>query len=156
MKTVQATDTAVSIWISREAAPTGEQMLLLVRQALMERGLAPWSETEAECFTAGEDTLVIARPGHGRRQGFYFADLEDLLAGAQGCADGSGSLYALEEGYLLVLAPEAAGPALYEYGEARSMGPDWELHAREQGMGLIREDAAAVLRRVFSRGESGL
>ena len=34
MRTVQVTETAVSIWITEEAAPTKEQMLALVRQAL--------------------------------------------------------------------------------------------------------------------------
>ncbi len=155
MKTVQATDTAVSIWISREAAPTREQMLSLVRQALEERGLAPWAETEAECFAAGEDTLVIARPVHGR-QGFFFADLEALLGGALACADVPSSLYVTEDGYLLAVAADGAAPALYEYGQARPVNAGWEAHAAEQGACLIREDAVACLRRFFSRGGSGL
>ena len=151
MKTVQATDTAVSIWISREEPPSRAQMLRLVRQALADRGLAPWPETEAECFAAGQDTLVIARPGHPRRAAFYFGDLEDLLGGAFSCPAGDSALYAVGEGYVLAVAPEAAGPGLYEYGRPYEAGPLWEVHAREQGMCLIREDAAAVLSRYFSR-----
>ena len=152
MKTVQATDTAVSIWITREQAPTGEQMLSLVRQALADRGLAPWAETEAECFAAGEDTLVIARPGPGRRLGFYFADLEELLGAALAGGPGDGSLYDVGRGYMLALAPEAAGPALYEYGAPRTLAPGWEEHAREQGMCLLRDSALAQLRGWFGGG----
>ena len=151
MRTVQATDTAVSIWITREAAPTGEQMLRLVRQALEDQGLAPWRETEAECFAAGEDTLVIARPGRARRVGFYFCGLEELLGGALACPEAESCLYVLEDGYMLVLAPEHAAPSLYEYGERQSVGADWEEHAREQGMCLIRNGALGTLRRFFSR-----
>ena len=151
MKTVQATETAVSIWISREQAPSRTQMLALIRQALAERGLTPWPETEAECFAAGEDTLVIARPGHSRRTAWYFADLEALLAGALACPGGDSDLYAVPGGYVLTLAPEAAGPALGEFGESFPVVPEWEIHAREQGMCLIRHSAIDDLRRYFSR-----
>lgn len=151
MKTVQVTPTAVSIWISRERAPDRAQMLELIRQALAERGLAPWEETEAECFAAGEDTLVIARPGHPRRAAFHFGDLEALLAGALSCADGDSSLYIGPDGYVLTLAHEAAAPMLSEFGEPFPATPEWEVHAREQGLCLLRENAIADLRRYFSR-----
>lgn len=151
MKTVQATETAVSIWITREEVPTRAQMLALIRQALAERGLPLWEETEAECFACGEDTLVIARPGQPRRAAFFFGDLEALLAGALRCADGESSLYAAGGGYILTATRPAAGPALLEYGEAYPVTADWEVHAREQGMCLMREGAIAGLRRWFSR-----
>ena len=150
MRTVQATETAVSIWITEEAAPTKAQMLDLVRQALAERGLAPWAETEAECFAAGADTLVIARPGH-RRAAFYFGDLEALLAGALRCADGESSLYKMGDGYVLTTGAETVCPALLEFGDTYTAAPDWECHAREQGMCLLRDRAVADLRRYFSR-----
>ncbi len=151
MRTVQATETAVSIWITREQAPSRAQMLELIRQALAERGLAPWEETEAECFAAGEDTLVIARPGHPRRAGYFFGDLEALLAGAFSCADGPSALYNAGDGYVLTVEPEAAGPALAEYGDTFPVTAEWEVHAREQGMCLMGENAIACLRRHFSR-----
>ncbi len=151
MKTVQATETAVSIWITHEQAPTREQMLRLVRQALADHGLDPWPETEAECFAAGEDTLVIARPAHARRPAFCFGDLEDLLGGAMPCPDGDSSLYAVGEGYVLALGPEEVRPSLYEYGQAGCVTAGWEAHAREQGLCLIRGEAVAVLRRYFAR-----
>ena len=154
MKTVQAADTAVSIWISREEPPTGQALLELVRRALTERGLAPWTETEVECFAAGEDTLVIARPAHNRRPAFYFADLEALIAGVWAGGDrldGAGALYAAADGYLLAVAEDNAAPALYEYGRAGSASAEWEVHAREQGRCIIEKDAAGVLRRHFSR-----
>ena len=151
MKTVQATDTAVSIWVSREAPPSREQMLRLVRQALAERGLAPWRETEAECFAAGEDMLIIARPARRKRRWFWFPDLETLLGGALRCPAAASALYAAEEGYVLALEPEGGCGALYEFGEPYEAGPLWEAHAREQGMCLIGEDAVAALSRYFSR-----
>ena len=151
MISVQATDRLVSLWVSREAPPSRERMLCLVRQALAEQGLAPWAETEAECFAAGEDTLIIARPVRPSRRAFYFSDLETLLGGALRCPPGESSLYTSGEGYILTVAPEAAVPALREFGESCEAGPLWEVHAREQGMCLIRENAVAVLRRHFSR-----
>ena len=151
MISVQATDRLVSLWVSREAPPTRERMLCLVRQALAERGLPPWAETEAECFAAGEDTLIIARPVRPRRRAFYFSDLEALLGGALRCPPGESALYTPGEGYILTVAPEAAALALREFGETYEAGPLWEEHAREQGMCLIREDAIAVLSRYFSR-----
>ena len=151
MMTVQATDTAVSIWITREEPPTGAGLRLLVRQALAERGLAPWEEMEAECFAAGEDALVIARPVRGRRPAFYFPDLEALLAGALACADGPSALYAVQEGYVLAVDRQAAGPGLYEFGRADSVSAAWEIHAAEQGRALINRDAIGTLRRYFGR-----
>lgn len=151
MKTVQAADTAVSIWITREEVPEGEALLAMIRQALTERGLAPWPETEVECFAAGEDTLVIARPARDMRPAFYFGDLEALLSGARDVPGGEGALYAVEDGYLLAVRPDAVVPALHEYGEAASVSADWEVHAREQGMCLVEAGAADVLRRHFSR-----
>ena len=151
MRLVQATETAVSIWITRERAPSRAQMLELIRQALAERGLGPWEETEAECFAAGEDTLVIARPGHSRPAAFYFGDLETLLAGALRCGDGDSALYRAGGGYVLSVTPEAVCPALFEYGDPFPVTAEWEVHAREQGMCLIREGAVGDLRRFFSR-----
>ena len=151
MRTVPATETAVSIWFSREDVPDREQMLKLIRQALLERGLDPWRSTEAECFAAGEDTLVIARPGHIRRPAFHFDDLESLLSGVTACAAADSSLYNMgQQGYLLTVDPEAAGAALYEYGQADTVTADWEAHAREQGLCLIRDGAISDLRRYFS------
>lgn len=151
MRTIQAADTAVSILITREEAPTGRALLALIRQALTERGLTPWPDAEAECFAAGEDTLVIARPAHTRRPAFYFADLEALLGGALASAAEESALYlAREGGYILVVSAPAA-PALYEYGEAFAASSLWEEHAREQGMCLVPERALETLARHFSR-----
>ena len=151
MMQIQATDTAVSIWISREQPPAGETLRRLVRRALSERGLVPWGEVEAERFTAGEDTLIIARPGKERRPAFFFSELEGLLAGALACADGPSALYAVQDGYLLAADRSCAGPALYEFGEAGSVTAGWERHAAEQGQCLIPEDAVAALRRYFGK-----
>ncbi|MCC8357118.1 MAG: adaptor protein MecA [Oscillospiraceae bacterium] len=149
MRTVQATENAVSIWFSQEEAPPQQQVLRLVRSALEERGLAPWPETEAECFAAGADTLVIARPA-AHSAGFYFEDLESLLAGALACPDGESDLYAVPDGYILTAAADVAVPALYEFGTPRRVLPDWAAHAAEQGQRLAASDAIATLRYWFS------
>ncbi|MCD8115771.1 MAG: hypothetical protein LUE21_01395 [Oscillospiraceae bacterium] len=149
MRTVQATEKTVSIWFSQEDAPPRRQVLRLVRSALEERGLAPWPETEAECFAAGGDTLVIARPA-AHSLGFYFEDLESLLAGALACPDGESDLYAVPEGYILTVAGDMAVSALYELGASRRISPDWAVHAVEQGRCLIAHDAVETLRRYFS------
>lgn len=151
MKTVQAAETAVSIWITREEVPRADALLALIRRSLAERGLTPWPAAEVECFAAGEDALVIARPARDMRPAFYFADLEALLSGALAIRDGESALYALDSGYLLAVSETAAAPALYEYGEAALVSADWERHAVEQGMCLAEKDAAEVLRRHFSR-----
>ena len=155
MRTVQATDRLVSIWIDREEAPTREQMLCLVRQALADRGLTPWPQTEAECFAVGEETLLIARPGPGRRLAFYFGDLEALLEAARALPDGESSLYTYGDGYVLALPAEAGRTALWEYGRALEPGGEWELHVREQGGCLLDGDALDRLRRAFHL-ESGM
>ena len=149
MMQVQASDTAVSIWVSREQAPAGQALRRLVRRALAERGLAPWDAVEMECFAAGEDALIIARPVRNGRPAFYFEQLEPLLAGALRCADGPSALYTYAGGYLLAVDKRAAGPALYEFGRARYVRPEWECHAAEQGGCLIPDNAIATLRRYF-------
>ena len=149
MRYIQAADTAVSIRFVGERPPGPGALGRLVRRALAERGLAPWDGMEAECFTAGDETLLIARPVRDSRPAFFFSGLEPLLAGALACADGPSALYAWDGGYLLAADACAAGPALYEFGRAGSVRADWERHAAEQGRCLIGQDAIAALRRYF-------
>lgn len=151
MRTVQATETAVSIWFSHEDVPGKGQLVKLVRQALTEAGLPPWGAVEAECFTAGEEMLVIARPGRKRYQAFYFDDLEALLGGALSTADGESSLYKVDEGYVLTVERRATGPGLFEYGQSWETDDAWEQHAKEQGQCLMEGRALADLRRYFLR-----
>lgn len=148
---IQAADRVVSIRFVGEQPPAGRALERLVRRALAERGLAPWEGMQAECFAAGQDALVIARPVRDCRPGFYFSELEELLAGALACADGPSALYTYADGYLLAADAGAAGPALYEFGQALRVRQAWERHAAEQGMCLIPENAIAALRRYFGR-----
>ena len=150
MRITEASPAAVTILFTGEPVPAWRALTSLVRRTLRERGLAPWSAAETECFRAGEDTLVIARPGELRRRAFFFPDLETLLGGVSGCPAGQSSLYALEEGYLLAAEGGMVCPSLYEFGEERPLRPDWETHAAEQGGLLLEGDAAADLRRWFS------
>lgn len=150
MRTVRATETAVSIWLSGEDAPGRAELMALIRQALLDRGLDPWPDTEAECFTAGEELLIIARPGGEKRLAFRFPELEALLCGALACPDGESSLYDGGEGYILTVPPAAARAALWECGVQTDVTEDWEVHAREQGLCLMDGTAISDLRRYFS------
>lgn len=149
MRAVQVAERAVSIWFSREDAPTRGQMLRLVRRALLDRGFRPWPETEAECFASGEDTLLIARPGRPRTAAFYFESLDRLLAAAA-CGRDGGALYdAGRGGYLLTVPAEDVCAALYEFGAPARLSPEREAHEREQGRQLVDRAALAALLEAF-------
>lgn len=148
MRVVEATDKAVSIWLSGEDLHGLGSMTKLVRQALNEAGLRPWTSAEADVFTAGEEVLLIARPG--RLKGFYFSDLGALIRGALACSDVPSALYLCPDGYLLVLSPKDARPELYQAGVPRYLAPDWECHAAEQGVFLLTRDAVRTLRSYFA------
>ena len=149
MRAVRTEENAVTIRLSGEPVPARGEVLRLVRQALEESGYAPWPETEAECFAAGEEVLVIARPGGARRRAFFFPDLETLLAAASCLPAEDGAVYAEAGGYILTLPAGCVRPALYEFGRERRLPPLWEHHAREMGLCLIPERAPAVLRATF-------
>lgn len=149
MRSVDSEGKTVTIRLSGETAPARAAVLRLVRQTLEENGFAPWEETEAECFAAGEEILVIARPGEARRRLFCFPDLESLLTAAACMQAEDGAVYAAEDGYILALPSGAAGPAMYEFGRELRLSPQWEHHAREQGRCLLPERAPAVLRERF-------
>lgn len=150
MRSVQVSDRTVTMWFSGEKAPGGRKLAALVRRTLEERGMEPWAETEAERFDAGEDTLVIARPGPPRPRAFFFPGLEELLTGALSCPDGPSALYRTEGGYLLTVAPENVRPGLYEFGAVTALPLGWEDHAREQGRCVTAGNAVADLRRAFA------
>lgn len=150
MRSMTVSDRAVTIWFSGEEVPGDRALAALVRRALRERGMKLWRETEAERFDAGEETLVIARPGPARPQGFWFPGLDELLAGVMTCPEGPSALYRARNGYLLVLRPEDVRPGLYEFGEPVRVTSEWEAHAREQGQLLLREEAVNDLRRAFA------
>lgn len=149
MRSVDSEGKTVTIRLSGEPAPARAAVLRLVRQTLKENGFAPWEETEAECFAAGEEILVIARPGEERRRLFCFPDLEALLAGAACVPADDGAVYAADDGYILALPPGSVCPAMHEFGRELRLSPQWEHHAREQGRCLLSERAPAVLRERF-------
>ena len=63
MRVIQTAEKAVTIWFVGETAPSLPAAMALVRGCLRHAGIAPWPKTEAECFTYGDETLLIARPG---------------------------------------------------------------------------------------------
>ena len=146
MQRITAAESAVTIWFSGEEPPAAGRITALVERALAAAGLPFWAAVEADCFRAGSEVLVLARPGHGRRY-FSFPGPEELRAGAAGCAGTAGGLYRNGGGYILAVPAAEAGPGLYEFGALLSLSEDWEAHAREQGLCLRSESALDYLRR---------
>lgn len=149
MRSIRTERNAVAIWLSGEPVPERGEVLRLVRQALEESGYAPWQETEAECFAAGKEVLVIARPGEERSRAFFFPELESLLAVTPHVPTEEGALYAAEDGYILTLPAGDVCPALCEFGRELRLPPMWERHAGEMEMCLVGEQALRVLREAF-------
>ena len=149
MRSIRAGENAVTIWLSGEPAPARGEVLRLVRRSLEEKGYAPWEAIEAECFTAGEEVLVLAHPAAAEVRAFFFPELEALLAGADCVPTSDGALYAAEDGYILTLPADGVCPALYEFGQELRLPPLWEHRARERERCLLPERAAAVLRSIF-------
>ena len=149
MRSIRTEENAVTIWLSGEPEPDRGEVLRLVRRSLEENGFTPWPSTEAECFTAGEEVLVLARPAAEGYRAFYFSDLEALLAGTTSVPTTDGELYAAEDGYILMLPADGACPALYEFGQELRLPPLWEHRAREMERCLLPEGAVGVLRSAF-------
>lgn len=151
MKRMESGEKGLSIWLSGEDIPARDAELCRLVQSLRDQaGLDPWPEIEADCFRAGEELLILARPAPPRTRGFWFADLDSLLGAVSSCRMEGTALYALEGGYLLTVPPEEACLALYEFGSERPLPRDWEAHAREQKQCLLPTDAAGKLVRCFS------
>ena len=149
LRSIRTEENAVVIRLSGEPVPGRGELLRLVRRSLENSGYAPWPETEAECFAAGEEVLVIARPGGPGMGAFFFPDLETLLAGAACLTGEDGAVYAAEGGYILTLPAGGVRPALYEFGRELRLPPLWEYRAREMERCLIPAHAPRVLRETF-------
>ena len=153
MELMDAKDDRVSLWLSGRCGetPAGPaEAARLVRRAQQEAGLTPWTEMEADCFQAGDQLLILARPTPPKPHAFYFPDLEALLQAAASCPPAESALYSMKDGYLLVFPQKAEFLPLYEFGRECSLHPDWEAHAREQGQCLLQENAIDNLLLVYS------
>lgn len=139
MRSIQVSEKAVTIRCAAGEIADGGDVLRLVRRTLAAAGEEPWPEIEAECFGAGEEKLVIARPSR-RRRAFFFADRESIAAALTLGPAGTRRVYEMAEGYLLTLPPEEVHLWYREFGEPAALKPGWEEHAREQG--LLREENA--------------
>ena len=147
MRTVRTGEKAVQIWLSGEPVPEAKDILAIVRGALAERGFLPWPETQAECFAAGEDVLVLARPAAPRRRAFYFDGRESLLACAHVLPGTGGAVYGLPRGgFLMTLEAAELNEAIFEFADERSLHPLWETFAREHGLCVIPENALEKLK----------
>jgi len=63
MRVMHVSGRAVAILFTDEALPPEQRLASMVGAALVRTGHKPWPHVEAECFTAGDEALVIARPG---------------------------------------------------------------------------------------------
>ena len=131
------------------SVPAYGELVPIVRQVLIERGFAPWPDTEVDCFCSDGEALVFARPGRPRERAFRFPDLEALLCAVRAIPGGGGALYDAGEGYILTVPPEQAYAALWEFGAQTRLDPALEAHLREQGRCILSADAAERLRRAF-------
>ena len=147
MRSIETEEKAVTIRLTGEPTPSRAELMWLVRLALEARGFPAWEDTEAECFTAGEEILVIARPGE-RRRAFFFDDMDALLTAVSGSI-GDGAVYAVPEGYVLIPAPGKAPPILREFGREMRLPPLWEVFARERGWRIVPEGGTSVLANAF-------
>ena len=146
-------DKNISLWLSGggQVLPAGpEEAARLIRRARKEAGLPPWAETEADCFQAGDQLLILARPAPTKPHGFYFPDLETLLRAVFSCPPAESSLYSIRSGFLLVFPQNPELLPLREWGDEYTLHPFWEIHAREQGQCILPHNAMANLLLVYS------
>ncbi len=118
----------------------------LLHRALRSAGEPPWPFAEAELYTAGGESLLLAR----RQKRFYIAlpDFETLLRLLPLCRS-EAALYARPEDYLLALDSRGAGLWPWEWGHPRPLRPETEARWQEQGLCLHRD--ARELLPLFSR-----
>lgn len=118
------------------------QLGQMLRQSLREAGLPLWPAADTELFSAGGQSLFIAR----RPRRFYIElqDLEQLLAALPHCPADT-ALYALPKGYLLAMDSKDLGLWPREFGLCRRMPETWEAGAREQGLCLSRDAVGELL-----------
>lgn len=151
MEPMDEKDDSTVLWLSGRSGCCGPgEAARLVRQSRAENGLTPWPGMETDCFQAGDQLLILARPTPPKPHGFYFPDLEALLRAVAVCPPRESSLYAAKEGYLLVFPQKPELLPLYEFGLEYPLSPDWETHAREQKQCLIPAKAMENLLLVFS------
>lgn len=146
-------DKHISLWLcgrGENSPTTPGDAARLIRHAREEAGLPPWEETEADCFQSGNQLLILARPVSARPHGFYFPDLESLLGAVFACPPRDSALYSMREGFLLVFPQIPDFLPLHEFGSDFPLHPLWEIHAREQGLCILPQNAMANLLLVYS------
>jgi len=134
MQRTCVTDDSILLWLSGPDSPSPAELSRRLRDILRAEGFAPWDFAEAEIFSSAGETLVVAR----RQKRLYIEldSLEELLPALALCGGAEAAPYARHEGYLLAL--DAKNPGLWprEFGRRVKRPPDWERHAREQGLCL--------------------
>ena len=153
MRTIETTPQCVAIRLSHEPVPARAELLRLVGQALKADGYAPWPGVEWDCFVAGEETLLLARPGAVPLAGVWAADRNTLHAMALACGGGPGALYEREGSYLLLMDESQIPPALYEFGQVILLPRLYTAHVREHFRTVFAENALSALVSASSTAE---
>lgn len=133
-------------------ALSGDKARQLVRNALKEKGVAPWIEMEIELFSCAQSLLIMARRARRRTYRFVFRDSEALLSAVAGSADEISSRLTLYEDtfYLDIEETEEKIPsALFEFGDPAPLDPDFSAHIAEHGKQLIDHFAISTLKEKF-------
>lgn len=132
--------------LSENEASSPARGIRFLHQALRAAGEEPWLLAEAELYTGGGETLLLAR----RQKRFYIElpDFDSVLAVLPLCRR-EAALYAREEGYALALDSRGAGLWPWEWGRPCPLAPDREAVWQEQGR-CLRRDARELLP-LFSR-----
>lgn len=145
------TDDSILLWLSGPEISSPAVLNRRLRELLQAEGFAPWDFAEAEIFSSGGETLVVAR----RQKRLYIEldSLEELLPALALCGKAEAALYTLDTGYLLALDSKNTGLWPREFGRRVQRPPHWEYHAREQGLCLSPDAARELL--PFFRVEQG-
>jgi len=150
MQQIEAGPDSVAIWLSGEPVRDPRSIPALVLNILIRHGLPPWPDMEAECYSGGEETLILARPRPPRLMFFFFETQEALLCALTFCPEQNISLYRLETGYLLSLPGGNIPLSFYEHGRTAPLSPLWQAHGKDQGLCLAESCSARELMRFFS------
>lgn len=143
MQRTCVTDDSILLWLSGPEIPSPAELTHRLRDILRTEGFAPWDFAEAEIFSSGGETLVMAR----RQKRLYIEldSLEELLPVLALCGKAEAALYAQDRGYLLALESKNTGLWPREFGRCVQRPPHWERHAREQGLCLSPDAARELL-----------
>ena len=131
---------------------SGSMARVLVREALISKGVSPWPDMEVDLFSNADGLLLFARPVKAELHCFCFTDFEALLAAISRCdfSPESRLTYFSGKYYLNITSSSTAlCGALFEFGEYLSLPRGMCSHIFEHGEVIIAHNAVSALRNNF-------